>query len=449
MVSRFFVVVLALGGFAACGGGNGTKATQCKSSNECPTGEVCNQNSCTKTCDASTVCPGGYTCQAGLCTTGATGAPEIDSVAGLSTTVCGGNGPCIGSGFAVSGKHLSATAFTLTGPGSATTQYTMTRADGGTSDTSATLTPVLQTRQSDLEPGSYTLTAVNAAGDTSAGLSLLQGEPGPDLTGDQLIDRINTASAGQILGKYLDVAGGGGGGTGRLAHSELDRTPTATPLQRARRSTCASCRSRSPRGSDAISHKINQTMLSTYCGDADGCEVTLGATGFHDTTTATDYVVNAVLNGGSCRFFWKNNAWTVSENCVAVYRIYTKSADGASYLDAGPYQNYNYANSYGIGGSSPGGTYTCSAGASTQNGDPDGQPLVVMSFKGACYFAESPADTSKPGTGCMTADADADFYLIASSATWDYPGAFPTQGSGDQRAPWSGDGRTCVLTIRD
>jgi hypothetical protein len=448
MVSRILVVVLALGSFAACGGGNGTQATQCKATSECPTGEVCNQNSCTKTCDTTTLCPGGYTCQSGLCTTGSTGSPVINSVAGMSSQTCGANGPCIGGGFVVTGQHLSATAFTLTGPGDNGFKYAMTRSDGGTSDSSATVIPTLQARQSDLQPGTYTLTAVNASGNSSAGLSLLQGEPGPDLSGNDLISRINSATTGKIQGKFLDVAGGGSGGgaSGTLSSwtdtdGDTASTDTAINVREMQITVTA--------GADAVSHKINQTDLSTFCGDADGCEVTLGATGFHDTTTATDYQINALLNGGSCRFFWKNNAWTVSENCVAIYKIYTKSADGSSYVDGGAYQNYNYANSYGIGGSSPGGAYTCSAASSTQNGDPDGQPLIVMSFKGACYFAESPADTSKPATGCMTADTDADFYLIASSSTWDYPGAFPTKTGPDVRDPWSGAGRTCVLTIRD
>src|SRR5207253_1080916 len=111
--------------------------------------------------------------------------PEIDTVAGMSTEICDG-GACIGSGFAVHGAHLANATFTLTGPDNASTSYEMLRSNAASNDTVAEIAPVFPRRQVDLGEGTYALTVVNQAGTTTGSVQLLRGDPGPDLTADQL-----------------------------------------------------------------------------------------------------------------------------------------------------------------------------------------------------------------------------------------------------------------------
>ncbi len=452
--------VVALGGLlavlTACSGSS--KVGQCNATNECPAGEVCQNKVCAKTCDSTTPCPGGYSCQNGLCVTGATGAPELASVAGMSTTTCDDGEPCIGTGFVVSGAHLANAVFTITGPDAAAKSYELTRLNAASDDNSAELAPVFPRRQVDLGEGTYVITAVNQSGTGNANVQLLRGEPGPDLTADQLIDRINTGSNGKkIQARFLDVAGGGGGGaTGVLTSYENGGAGVESVLQLREMRVVLNGST-----TNAASVAVNQSKLEELCADANGCSITLGATRFRDQLVSS-YVIDAPLNGGECRFYLDlaNHSWTLSQDCVATYGVYAYNQAASAYQFSRAYQRYEYSSSYGFDGSGTTGTYTC---GSTQGGDLDGQPLIVASFKGACYFAEAPADTTTSQTGCFTADNSNGFYLTASHPAWDYPGSYPKadvdlDGDGDNDStgapaprPWLAEDaqRQCVLTIKD
>ena len=454
----FRVVALGslLAALAACSGSS--KVGQCNATNECPAGEVCQNKVCARTCDSTTPCPGGYSCQNGLCVTGSTGAPELSSVAGMSTEICDDGVPCIGAGFVVSGAHLANAIFTITGPDAAANSYEMTRVNATSDDNTAELTPVFPRRQVDLGEGTYVITAVNQSGTGNANVQLLRGEAGPALTADQLIDRINTASTGKkIQARFLDVVGGGGSGaTGTLTSYENGGAPVDSQLQLREMRVVVNGGT-----TNAASVAINESKLEELCADANGCSINLGATRFHDQAVPS-YVIAAPLNGGECRFYLDlaNHSWTLSQDCVATYGVYAYNGTSGQYEFSRAYQRYEYSSAYGFDGSGATGTYTCGG---TQGGDLDGQPLIVASFKGACYFAEAPADTAGAQTGCFTADNSAGFYLTASHPAWDYPGSYPkadvdADGDGDHDGtgapaprPWLAEDaqRQCVLTIKD
>ena len=438
-VGAFFVFLAQL---TACGGDN---AGACNASNECPSGEVCQSHTCVKTCDSATLCPGGYTCQNNICVSGSTGVPQINTVAGTSELNCGENGACIGTAFLVTGAHFTNTTFNMADSEGRT--YDMTVQDGG-NDNAVTLVPVLARRQTDLFADRYVLTAVNQSGSATSELQLLQGEPGPDLTADELIDRINTASANKkILASRLEGGTSGGGGDAAGIVVKVNGSGSGGP---------------------AVSLDVDTEALKTLCGDDDGCDITLGATKFHGSGTAAleAYEIEAALNGGTCRFFLNPStlSWTVSQDCVAIYGLYkyqSTAGDGTPvYVYDRAYQRYEYSSTFGKKNSGSASTYTGCGGGSggTANGDGDGGPLIVLGFKGACYFAEGPADNSKPGTGCLLDDGKnstdhvaANFSLIASSPTWDYPGAYPRALPPGNVRPWrdSDTTRECVLTVKD
>lgn len=465
-------------GVAGCGGSN--KVGQCNATNECPSGEVCQNKVCAKTCDTTTVCPGGYSCQNGLCVTGATGAPEIASVSGMSTETCEGGTPCIGAGFVVAGSHLSNTTFTITGPDGDSTSYEMKRVNNSGDDSSAELTPVFPRRKVDFTEGRYVLTAVNQAGSDTSNVQLLRGEAGPALTADQIIDKINTASTGKkIQAPFLDVVGGGGSGaTGTLVTYE--KNPTLATPSDGLTGVDSQLQLREMRviingladGPNSLA--INEAKLEELCADRNGCSITLGATRFRDNREPS-YVIDAPINGGECRFYLDTarHSWTLSQECVAVYGLYRSNQANTAYEFDRAYQRYEYGNTYGLDGSGNANAYDCLARDANnvpvpQSGDADGVPLIVASFKGGCYLTEAPPDTSKPaGSGCFTPDNGVGFYLIASHPSWDYTGAYPkadNDANGDgvidagqpgaggvAPRPWptADTARQCVLTIKD
>jgi hypothetical protein len=190
---------------------------------------------------------------------------------------------------------------------------------------------------------------------------------------------------------------------------------------------------------------IDMDRLTALCSDADGCTLTLGATRFTNPPNpeGTGYVSDAALAGSPCRFFYtRSKQWSLSQSCVAIYGLYQHNVNTRKYEFNRVYQIYEYSSTYGTDDS---------AGTT----DPDGQPLNIMSFKGARYLTESAPDLRRRG-GTLVPDDPKDksggkgLYLIASSPDWDCPGAYP---NGDPRtnATWPVDdpGRQCILIVED
>ena len=80
--------------------------------------------------------------------------------------------------------------------------------------------------------------------------------------------------------------------------------------------------------------------------------------------------------------------------------------------------------------------------------------MIVVGFKGACYLTESAPDVRK-GNGSLLPDTSdpgtgRGLYLVASSPSWDYPGAYPHDDSGGLGLwPASDPERRCELIIED
>jgi hypothetical protein len=193
-----------------------------------------------------------------------------------------------------------------------------------------------------------------------------------------------------------------------------------------------------------VSLALDMERIEAICGDPDGCMVTLGATRFRDQTVK-NYVSEAPLLGAPCRFFYykKSRNWSLSQSCVATYGLYAFSNSSKNWEFSRAYQVYEYANAYGKDDSYHDGL------------DIDGQPLVVMSFKGACYIAESAADPKRTDGGFLPDDprnptTGRGLFLVASSPTWDYSGSYPKDDDGVQRV-WPGDDpeRQCIAIFED
>jgi len=196
------------------------------------------------------------------------------------------------------------------------------------------------------------------------------------------------------------------------------------------------------RNAGPVFAKIDMQRLIAMCSDDDGCTLTLGATRFRSKLTG--YILDVPLQGAACRFFYSpSKHWSFSQACVATYGLYKYSNDKKQWEYNRPYQVYEYSNSYGVDDSY------------RDSGDPDGQPLIVLSFKGACYLAESAPDVKKGGGYFLPDDPrdenlGAGLFLVASSPSWDHPGAYPPDIEGND-VIWPADDplRQCILIVDD
>lgn len=420
------MLVLALA-TSAC---NSDDGSTCETSSDCPSGNVCFAERCELLCSASEPCPAGFVCDldvlgdtgAGVCIDDERAMPRIRGVEGNGSTACQSitSASCIGDGFIARGAFPQNTSFELIGPGEATTitQYPLevvSRDPGGSVvELAADLTG-----NPAVTPGRYTLVARNQAGSDDADIQLLQGEPGPNLTGDELIERINTASTELIASERLDVEGGSGGGGGVLYRYDDSTTPaTGEPVGDRMWVRVKGSDDGSPR-----SLPIDHERFSALCGDGDGCSVTLGAERLrvdHDLDPETQMLVLPALgNGGACKLFFEpeSGAWTIENSCYQRRQRLERTGTD-TYEDDGAFRPYAPAVSLGF--------------------DNDGARSPVIAFSLACYFADAPPSDTEPGYAPDDADG---FHLILAGADWaDYPtDIFPTSDAE----------RSCVLIIED
>lgn len=196
------------------------------------------------------------------------------------------------------------------------------------------------------------------------------------------------------------------------------------------------------RNAGPVFAKIDMDRLRAMCGDDDGCTLTLGATRFRSKTTG--YILDVPLQGAACRFFYSpSKHWSFSQACMATYGLYKWSDANKRYEFSNAYQVYEYGNAYGVDDSY------------RDSGDPDSEALIVLSFKGACYLTESAPDVQKGGGHLLPDDPrdrnlGAGLFLVASSPTWDHPGAYPPDVDGIELV-WPADDplRQCILIVDD
>ncbi len=176
------VAVLAL----ACSGNTPSGGGQCSGNKDCDPGQVCSSGACISLCRTDRDCGADRVCDDGVCVAGVRSSPRIDAVDGDGTVVCpdAAGTHCIAAGLLVLGDNLEGATFTLSGSGA---PVELVARDGAIATSVALELP-------DVAPGTYTLTAANGAGSADQALQLLQGPPGPDLTPNQLVDRVNQAT---------------------------------------------------------------------------------------------------------------------------------------------------------------------------------------------------------------------------------------------------------------
>lgn len=176
--------------------GNPPSTGGCGGNSECSSGEICDQGSCLTLCANDMQCGAGLVCENDICVAGGRVIPVITAVDGDGTMTCpDANGThCLAAGMIINGDNLAGASFSLT-PQSGTPVELVVR------DSMETVATV---DLPDLAPGDYTLVATNQAGSDQASLTLLQGPPGPDLTANELVTLLNTASS-KLLSSVLPV----------------------------------------------------------------------------------------------------------------------------------------------------------------------------------------------------------------------------------------------------
>ncbi len=175
-MQRCSFVVICLFALAGCSRSPGGT---CSKTSDCQSGWVCAKSTCEQLCAGDSECPSQLACIDSMCTTGTRKAPQIDSVVGNSL-----DGPThVTDGLLVTGANLGDATFTLSGAES----HTLTARTQTASQVELVLWP-------EVTSGTWTLTAVNLAGSAAATIELLL----PELTGDTLLTRLNTATSGTI-----------------------------------------------------------------------------------------------------------------------------------------------------------------------------------------------------------------------------------------------------------
>ena len=157
--------------------------------------------------------------------------------------------------------------------------------------------------------------------------------------------------------------------------------------------------------------KLDDTKLMALCSDADGCDVTIGETG------------------------WSHNAtgWTTFPRCAPA----TAAACTCRIAPRSPYRR----GSVGI---------NCNTdfGSAWVGFDNDATPGVLLDHYHACILMDA-----RPGVSGATPwaiDGDAGFYFFSTYDAWVANGS--TVGVDNTNATWrwnNGDARTCVLVIDD
>ncbi|MEL6544470.1 MAG: hypothetical protein AAFQ82_07575 [Myxococcota bacterium] len=434
---RAFMTIVALSALTYAGCSDG-KSAACSESSDCPAGNVCLTNRCERLCDtAETGCPNGFLCDldaiegagAGICIDDSRVAPQISSVNGNGTAECvsATQANCMGSGFLVEGNFTTGTTFTLLGPGEGTSQtpIELELADLNSTGTLAEL-EVASAQRGGLAAGTYLLTAMNQAGQDEQQVQLLQGATGPDATGDELINRINSAT-GVINAARLE--GGGGSGTGGSGGTLYVYDNSTTPATNATVGDRMWVRVTAGDTSGApVSVAVDHSRFTNLCGDGDGCDVSLGAQRvMMDLGGGTLRAINSLRTGGTCKMYYDtaDKSWTLANNCTMWLQSLRKDEGTGNFVDAGEFRTYSPSNAFGFDASSDGATDTL-----------DGSALPIMSYLFGCYFAEA-----GPTTDGFQEDTDDGFHLILAGSAWaDYPAT---------RFPITDPNRACVLLIED
>jgi len=201
MLSRFVAAWLVVF-VAGCTPGTSINTPDCETNTDCSGGMICVSGACIELCTTNDHCPAGQICNAsGTCEV-ATALPRIDNVLG--------NGPndVIADGMVVVGVNLADATFTLAGLGG----------DVPITVRSQAAAQAELVFPADVRSGDYTLTATNGAGSADQTIALTL----PELTGDILLNRINTDATGTVAMARLPVAALAGAGLDGSSGTVID-----------------------------------------------------------------------------------------------------------------------------------------------------------------------------------------------------------------------------------
>jgi hypothetical protein len=176
----------------------------CDAHSDCEGGKACIDNACVDLCQVQSDCPANAVCGVdGHCVAPQDGpAPEIADVRGNDTT--SDNSSAIANGLLVTGSNLATARFELRGDDGSEPLAVAYRYD-----TSAELH-----LPEDIRSGTYTLVATNLAGSDQEGVTLQL----PELTGNMIVERLNTDATEKLTLNALPV----GTGSGELALGDHD-----------------------------------------------------------------------------------------------------------------------------------------------------------------------------------------------------------------------------------
>ncbi|MEK7704667.1 MAG: hypothetical protein AAB426_06875 [Myxococcota bacterium] len=360
------LMVLGLMSLFVAAGCHKADAVGCTETAACPGGHVCLHGVCTQRCDTSDDCPAGQHCAVDVCADGTGNEPAITAVTSSdgSTTDATCNKPaenttCLGSHLTVQGTNLNGATFALTQVGNPSVSFPLTAGAGATATQANLVFAFADQAEADAQllPGNYTLSAVNAAGSAQVVISLLRGASSGAFSGADIIAAINDETTGtidaarldlpraddliteinlgtsQIDAARVDLSGVGGGGGGSI-HVQRTAATAGTAVQ--------------------VDSDAN---FGTYCGDEDGCEITMGYRYFmvSDPTPGLPYTgdetfIPTLRWGIPCRFHIDNSHhWSVSNHCYAAYKIWNGVAD--AYLTVHSSQGYGTDGYDGTSGS--------------------------------------------------------------------------------------------------
>ncbi len=173
------------------GGNDGLADGECAENSDCESGQVCNVDTCESVCGFDTDCESAQICSASVCVVGDRPDPKITALDGDGTVICpdADGTHCMAGGIVLTGENFEGAVVELH-QGSATGNILGTlNIRGGATDTSMTVDLI------DVAEGVYYLTVTNNAGSADQAIQLLQGPPGPDLTANELVSRINSATS--------------------------------------------------------------------------------------------------------------------------------------------------------------------------------------------------------------------------------------------------------------
>lgn len=416
MPHRLALAVASVGTALSLGACAGKDTLGCTSNDACPAGHVCLAGKCQELCSTDATCARGTHCDGQICIPGDRGgAPRVDAIAGTSAEACVDDrgqtlGACLGAGLVVTGSNLAGAVWTLSGR-EGQGDVTLAAATGQT-DTKVTLVSAQS-----VASGLYALNAVTSAGQASTPVQLLRGETGP--RGDPGV----AGPAGPTGAQGPRGDAGPAGATAKVYLYADASTPTAVDTTHDRMVVTLGA----PAGVAAAprSMQLDDARLTSLCGDADGCKLTLGATQYH-YSSAVPVSGPVPVTGGSCRFFLDppSGRWAVEEGCSIYYATKQYGSSGWA-LSPGYYARY-YSSVTGTSGA-------------------DNPGRVVVNFELLCVVSDalpsSPANTD--GSGAFQA-ANGHFYLTTSTPAW---GTLLWNQTGAWDAATAD--RACVLIVED